>query len=287
MNHCVHFTASSVELLKILSGFNFFSDFYPFMQTQLIDTHCHLYGKAFSADRSDVMKRAMDAGVQRFYLPAIDQETFDELLQLEAAYPGKCFAMAGLHPVSVGASYQEELKFVETWLSKRSFVAVGEIGLDYHWDKTFIKEQQEAFHRQIEWALQYEIPIVIHSRESMDDCIRMVREHQQGQLRGIFHCFTGTAAQAQEIIDNGFYLGIGGVLTYKNSGLAAALENIPLENMVLETDAPYLTPVPFRGKRNESSYITYVAEALAGVKKVSVAEVGRITTANAQKIFGT
>ena len=256
------------------------------MRIQLVDTHCHLYGKAFDSDRNEMMKRAIDAGVERFYLPAIDSETFSDVLQLETEYPGKCFAMAGLHPVSVGASFRDELKLVEDWLAKRAFVAVGEIGLDYYWDKTFIKEQQEAFHQQIEWALHYKIPIVIHSRDSMDECIRIVQEHQQGNLRGIFHCFTGNPDQARAIIDTGFYLGIGGVLTYKNSGLPAALENIPLEHMVLETDAPYLTPVPFRGKRNESSYLTYVADALASIKKVSAEEVGRITSVNAQKIFG-
>jgi TatD DNase family protein len=256
------------------------------MKIQLIDTHTHLYVKNFRSDITQVMERAEAEGITAFYLPAIDSEEIPALLELEAKYPGKCIAMMGLHPCSVKDNYREELDIVSGWLAKRSFAAVGEIGLDYHWDKTHVQQQQQAFHEQIEWALQYRLPIVIHSRESMDDCIRIVREHQHGDLRGIFHCFTGDLASARKIIDTGFYLGIGGVLTYKNSGLAEVLKDISLDHMVLETDSPYLTPVPFRGKRNESSYLKYVAEKLAEVKGVSKEEVARITTANAQKIFG-
>ena len=258
----------------------------PVMKIQLIDTHCHLYVSTFRNDISQVMERAEKEGVDAFYLPAIDSEEIPAMLELEAKYPGKCLAMMGLHPCSVKEDYRVELAIVYDWLAKRSFAAVGEIGLDYHWDKTHVAEQQQAFHQQIEWALQYKLPIVIHSRESMDDCIRIVQEHQKGELRGIFHCFTGKLESARKIIDTGFYLGIGGVLTYKNSGLAEVLANISLDHMVLETDSPYLSPVPFRGKRNESSYIKYVAEKLAEVKGVPVEEVARITTANAQKIFG-
>lgn len=256
------------------------------METQLIDTHSHLYVKTFRGDIAQVMERAEQEGIFRVYLPAIDSEEIPAMLELETKYPGKCIAMMGLHPCSVKENYRDELAIVSGWLAKRSFAAVGEIGLDYHWDKTHVKEQHEAFHQQIEWALQYRLPIVIHSRESMEDCIGIVKEHQKGELSGIFHCFTGSLAAAQEIIETGFYLGIGGVLTYKNSGLAEVLKEVPLEHMVLETDAPYLTPVPFRGKRNESSYIKYIAEKLAEVKGVSREEVARITTANAQKIFG-
>ena len=256
------------------------------MSIQLIDTHCHLYLEELRPDLPGIMQRAENEGITRFYLPGIDSSEISNMLRLEQDYPGKCFAMMGLHPCSVKDNYEQELTIVADWLAKRSFKGVGEIGLDYYWDKTFVTQQADAFHRQIEWALQYKLPIVIHSRESMDDSIRIVKEHQKGSLRGIFHCFTGSYEQAKEIVDTGFYLGIGGVLTYKNSGLAEALKNIPLENLVLETDAPYLSPVPFRGKRNESSYLKYVVEKLADVKGVTKEEVAKITTQNAQKIFG-
>ena len=261
-------------------------NFVPVMKMQLIDTHCHLYVKTFRSDIAQVIERAEDEGIFRFYLPAIDSEEIPAMLELESKYPGKCKAMMGLHPCSVKDNYREELAIVADWLGKRAFAAVGEIGLDYYWDKTHVDQQKQAFHEQIGWALQYKLPIVIHSRESMDDCISIVQEHQRGDLGGIFHCFTGDLASARKIIDTGFYLGIGGVLTYKNSGLAEVLNDISLEHIILETDAPYLTPVPFRGKRNESSYIKYVAEKLAEVKGVSKEEVAEITTANALKIFG-
>ena len=253
---------------------------------QLIDTHCHLYSKEFGKDSAEVIHRAENEGVKRFYLPAIDRNCQEALLALEARYPGVCIGMTGLHPCHVKADYLDELHFVEDELSRRSWVAVGEIGLDFYWDRTFEAEQYMAFHRQIEWALHYDIPIVIHSRESMKESIGVVREHQQGRLRGIFHCFSGDAAAAREIVDLGFYLGIGGVLTYKNSGLPDAIRDVPLESLVLETDAPYLSPVPFRGKRNESSYLKYIVARLAEVKGVSVETVAEATTRNAQKIFG-
>jgi TatD DNase family protein len=256
------------------------------MSLQLIDTHCHLYLEELIPDLPGIMQRAENEGISRFYLPAIDSKEINNMLHLEKDYPGKCFAMMGLHPCSVKADYEQELTIVADWLAKRSFAAVGEIGLDYYWDKSFVAQQADAFHRQIEWALHYKLPIVIHSRESMDDSIRIVKEHQEGQLRGIFHCFTGSYEQAKEIVDTGFYLGIGGVLTYKNAGLAEVLKNISLEHIVLETDAPYLSPVPFRGKRNESSYLKYVVEKLADIKGVTKEEVAKITTQNAQKIFG-
>ncbi|MBO9565559.1 MAG: TatD family hydrolase [Niastella sp.] len=253
---------------------------------QIVDTHTHLYSNSFLSDIEAVIGRAEAEGVNRFYLPAIDSESHPAMLDLEARFPGKCIAMMGLHPVSVKEDYQEELNLVAEWLGKRKFAAVGEIGLDYYWDRSFDQQQVAAFHRQIEWALQYKLPIVIHSRESMDECIRIVQEHQKGALGGIFHCFTGTEQQARQIIDAGFYLGIGGVLTYKKTTLPEVLKNIPLEHLVLETDAPYLPPVPFRGKRNESSYLKYVLEKLAEVKEMPKEEVAKITTANAQKIFG-
>jgi TatD DNase family protein len=253
----------------------------------LIDTHCHLYSKEFARDLEEVFQRAEKEGVERFYLPAIDSHCQDALLALEARHPGKCFGMTGLHPCHVKEDHAAELEFVEMELARRSWVALGEIGLDFYWDRTFEAAQYAAFHEQIEWALHYDIPIVIHSRESMKESIGVVREHQRGKLRGIFHCFSGDAQAAREIVDLGFYLGIGGVLTYKNSGLPDAIRDIALEHLVLETDAPYLAPVPFRGKRNESSYLRYVIAKLAEVKGLPVEEVAAATTQNAQKIFGS
>jgi TatD DNase family protein len=254
---------------------------------QLIDTHCHLYSKEFDRDLEEVFQRAEIEGVGRFYLPAIDRHCQEALLALEARLPGKCFGMTGLHPCHVKEDHAVELQFVAAELARRSWVALGEIGLDFYWDRTFEAAQYAAFHQQIELALQYDVPIVIHSRESMKESIAVVREHQRGKLRGIFHCFSGDAVAAREIVELGFYLGIGGVLTYKNSGLPDAIRDVPLGSLVLETDAPYLAPVPFRGKRNESSYLRYIVAKLAEVKGVSVAEVAAATTENAQKIFGS
>ena len=257
------------------------------MNLQLIDTHCHLYGQDFTKDIKAVIERAENEGVRRFYLPAIDSEVIDAMLQLELDFPGKCFAMMGLHPCSVKEDYKQELALVDEWLSKRSFKAVGEIGLDYYWDLTFREQQIEAFGTQIEWALQYSLPIVIHSRESTQDCIDIVRSKQNGELKGIFHCFSGTLEEARQVAELGLYLGIGGSFTYKKSTLPEILKEIELEHIVLETDAPYLAPVPNRGKRNESSYIPIIAQKLADVKEVPVTEIAAITTQNAEKIFNT
>ncbi|MDP4128760.1 MAG: TatD family hydrolase [Bacteroidota bacterium] len=252
---------------------------------ELIDSHCHLYLRDFADDISEVMERAVRAGVSRFYLPSIDRENESLLFDLERRYPGVCFAMQGLHPCSVKEDFREELKRVETSLAARSFAAVGEIGLDFYWDRSFEAQQYQAFHRQIEWALHYALPIVIHSRQSIAQSIAVVKEHQKGKLAGIFHCFNEDEKSAQEIIALGFYLGIGGTVTYKNSRLPEVLKNIPLENIVLETDAPYLPPVPFRGKRNESSYISYVASKIAEIKDLPPETVASVTSANALKIF--
>lgn len=254
---------------------------------QLVDTHCHLYLKEFSDDIDQVITRAENEGVQKFYLPAIDSTETANLLALESRFPGKCIPMMGLHPCYVKENYKEELSHVEEWLSKRSFAAIGEIGLDYYWDRNFDEQQKDAFRTQIQWASHYKLPIVIHSRESTEACVQMVKEEQNGSLKGIFHCFSGSYESAREIIDLGFYLGIGGVITYKKSGLPEIVEQLPMEAIVLETDAPYLSPVPHRGKRNESSYIRFVAAKLAEIKAISIEEVARITTANAQKIFGS
>lgn len=253
----------------------------------MIDTHCHLYLQEFSNDVGIMINRAINEGVKKFYLPSIDSEVISDMLILEANFPGICFSMMGLHPCSVKENFLEELQIVGDWLKKRKFAAIGEIGLDFYWDRSFEQQQYTAFHRQIEWALQFGLPIVIHSRNSIDHCIDIVKQHQQGSLRGVFHCFSGGFKSAMEIIDAGFYLGIGGVVTYKNSGLAEVVEDISLKHIVLETDSPYLSPVPFRGKRNESSYLKYIVEKLAQIKGVSKEEVAAITTANAEKLFGS
>ena len=252
---------------------------------KIIDTHCHLYSTELIHDIDAVIERAGAASVEKFYLPAIDSETAAAMLSLEERFPGKCFAMMGLHPCSVKQNYKEELKLIEDHLSKRKFAAIGETGLDFYWDKTFVKEQYEALRMQADWALQYDVPIVLHTREAMQETIEVIKEYRQTKLRGIFHCFGGSYENAMDIIDCGFLLGIGGVLTYKKSGLDEVLAKIDLKYMVLETDAPYLTPVPFRGKKNESSYLKYIVERLAEVKGTSVEEVATITSANAENVF--
>ena len=253
----------------------------------MIDTHCHLYADAFNEDRPAMMERAFAAGIDRFYLPAIDSSILPEMLQMETDYPGRCFAMMGLHPCSVKENYEEEMQIAAGWLAKRKFAAIGETGLDFYWDKTFIQQQYDAFKRQVQWAKQYNIPVVIHSRESTRECIDVIKEMHGPGLTGIFHCFGGSMEEAQEITGLGFYLGIGGVITYKNSGLAAVIEKIPIDHLVLETDAPYLTPAPFRGKRNESAYLTYIAQKIADVKNIPVETVTAATTRNAENLFGT
>lgn len=233
-----------------------------------------------------MLEKAEKEGVSKILMPAIDSSTHTVMLELEEERPLTCISMIGLHPCSVKENYLFELKIVRDYLEKRSFKAVGEIGLDFYWDKTFTEQQYAAFNQQIEWALHFDLPIVIHSRNSTDECIEVVSKHQKGKLRGVFHCFSGDIVQAKRVIDLGFYLGIGGVVTFKNSGLDKVMEEIPLEHVVLETDAPYLAPVPFRGKRNEPAYLKYVAEKLAGIKNVEIDEVAKITTDNAEKLFG-
>jgi TatD DNase family protein len=252
-----------------------------------IDTHCHLYLPEFSSDIESIFSRAKATGVEKFYLPAIDSSVTEALLAMEKNYPGQCFAMAGLHPCSVNENYQAELDHVNQLLTKRTFVAIGEIGLDFYWSTQFVNEQYQAFAKQMEWALEKNIPIVIHTRNAMQQTIDFVKPFAAKGLTGIFHCFGGSYEDAKQILNMGFYLGIGGVLTYKKSGLDEVLKKIDLNYIVLETDAPYLTPVPFRGKRNESSYIKIIAEKLASVKNVTVEDIAAITTRNAEKIFNT
>lgn len=252
---------------------------------KLVDTHTHLYLDRFENDIDQVLQRAKENGVEEYYLPNIDKASIPSMLALEAAYPGRCFAMMGLHPCSVKEDYKEELAVIKAYLDKRTFCAVGEIGIDLYWDKTFIKEQQDAFLVQIEWAKNLNLPIVIHSRESTDLIIEMLQEVRDEKLRGIFHCFGGDVQQAEAIIDLGFFLGIGGVLTFKKAGLDKTMEAISLDFVVLETDSPYLSPTPYRGKRNESAYIRLIAEKLAHIKNITLEDVANITTLNAKKVF--
>ncbi|MBL7775730.1 MAG: TatD family hydrolase [Saprospiraceae bacterium] len=253
---------------------------------QLIDTHAHLYSPKFDADRPDMVRRAVSAGVGRMYLPNIDSESIEAMLALEAAFPENCFAMMGLHPSHVQPeSYERELAIVEDWLGRRHWAGVGETGIDLYWDKSTLDIQKIAFARQIEWAKDLDLPVIIHSRESNEECLELVEAGQDGRLRGIFHCFSGSLEQARRMIDLGFWLGIGGTLTYAKSELPDILRHIPLQHLVLETDAPYLPPVPYRGKRNESAYLTQVAEKLAEVKDLPLEEIARATSANAEQIF--
>lgn len=251
----------------------------------LLDTHSHIYLEEFDNDRGIMIQRAEKDGVIKIIMPAIDSSTHKRMLETFSGFPEICLVMMGLHPCSVKENYQEELALVEDFLNKREFQAIGETGLDYYWDLTFKKEQVESFQRQIELSLQYGIPLVIHSRNSIVDCIKMIAQNQNGKLKGVFHCFSGTLEQAQQIIDLGFYLGIGGVVTYKNSGLDKVIQYINLDYLVLETDAPYLSPVPFRGKRNECSYLKYVLQKLADIKQIPQKEIALVTTSNAIKLF--
>lgn len=251
----------------------------------MVDTHSHLYSEEFNEDIEQVLQKSITSGVSKIYLPAIDSQSHSLMMALADQHPDYCIPMIGLHPCYVDKRYEDELSIVKNWLEKRPFAAIGEIGLDFYHSIEFKTEQEIAFQIQIEWAIEKDLPIVIHSRSSMDDCIKMIALHGKGKARGIFHCFGGDERQARKVIELGFYLGIGGVVTYKNAGLAKIVEQTSLEHLVLETDAPYLSPVPFRGKRNESSYIVHVAEKIAALKGISVEEVDETTTANAKKIF--
>jgi TatD DNase family protein len=252
----------------------------------LIDTHAHLYSSKFDQDRPDMVHRAISAGIKRIYLPNIDAESIEPMLALEALFPENCFAMMGLHPCSVQPdTYEAELALVEKWLDQRSWAGIGETGIDLYWDKTTLEIQQIAFARQCEWAKTLGRPIIIHSRVANREAIEVVRQAQDGRLRGIFHCFSGTLEEAKEMIDLGFMLGIGGTLTYPKSELPAVLREVPLEHIVLETDAPYLPPVPHRGKRNESAFMCHTADALSEAKILPIAEIARTTTANALRMF--
>jgi len=252
---------------------------------KLIDTHTHLYTEEFNADINSVMERAFTEGVEKFYLPAIDRSVNNDLLDLEKKFPGKMFAMAGLHPCSVKENFEEEIQYIAKQLEGRKFAAIGETGLDFYWDTTFKKQQYESLRMHAQWAIEYKRPLVLHTRNAMQETIDVVSEFAGKDLFGIFHCFSGTIQNAKDIIDLGFLLGIGGVLTFKNSGLDQVVKEIDLQHLVLETDSPYLSPVPYRGKRNESSYLKYIVQKLADIKGIPVEEVASKTTNNAEKIF--
>lgn len=252
----------------------------------ITDTHTHLYSEAFDEDRDEMMQRALQNGVRRFFVPAIDSTYTERMFQLEKDYPDEVFLMSGLHPTHVKENYKEEIAHVEALLATRKFYAVGEIGVDLYWDKTFLKEQQEAFQYQIQLAKKYKLPIVIHCRDAFDEVFEVLEKEKEDALFGIFHCFTGTKEHAEKALSYNMKLGIGGVVTFKNGKIDKFLHEIPLEHIVLETDAPYLAPTPYRGKRNESSYVMNVLEKVATIYNLSTEEVAKITTENSKAIFG-
>jgi TatD DNase family protein len=252
----------------------------------MIDTHAHIYDIKFAEDRANVIERAAALGIKKILMPNCAEETIEPMLQCEKDFPDICFPMMGLHPCYViDTNVQQELKLVENYLEKRKFCAVGEIGLDYYWDKTFVEDQKKAFHVQIELALHYNLPIVVHSRESTADCIELISPYIAKGLKGVLHCYSGTLQEAKQLIDLDFMLGIGGVLTYKKSGLHEVVQNLPLSHLLLETDAPYLAPTPHRGKRNECAYMIEPAQLLADMHQLPLLEIDAITTENAMRLF--
>ncbi len=252
----------------------------------ITDTHTHLYSKEFDEDRNEMIQRAIDAGVSRFFIPAIDSDFTQAMYDLEKDFPQNIFLMMGLHPTHVKDNYLEELQHVEEELAKRKFVAVGEIGIDLYWDKTHLEEQKAAFRKQIQLAKQYKLPIVIHCREAFDEIFEILEEEKSADLFGIFHCFSGNYEQALQAISYNMKLGIGGVVTFKNGKIDQFLNQIDLKHIVLETDSPYLAPAPFRGKRNESSYLVNVVIKLSEIYNLSQEEIARITTENSKTVFG-
>ncbi len=251
----------------------------------MIDSHSHTYSKDFETDFEEMIARAKEAGVTKIFMPAIDSETYEAMMSANRSFPDLCLPMIGLHPCSVKENFEQELELIENRLKENRFYAIGETGLDFYWDKTFTEQQYIALRRQIEWALRYDLPLVLHTRNATPETIDVIKEFSGSGLRGVFHCFGGSLQEAEEIIALNFLLGIGGVVTYKNSGLDKVLPHISLQHIVLETDAPYLAPVPYRGKRNEPAYLPKVAEAIAGIKNIKVVEVIAATTANAEGIF--
>ena len=252
---------------------------------KLIDTHTHLYVEAFDEDREEIIQKAIKIGIERFYLPSIDSSYTSRMLDLESKYPDHIRLMIGLHPTHVKDNYKDELHHVDQCLNKYDFSAVGEIGIDLYWDKSFLKNQQEAFDLQISWAKEKKMPVVIHCRDAFDEVFEVLQGHRCNNLSGIFHCFSGTKEQAEMVIDMKFKLGIGGIVTFKNGKIDKFLDQISIDHIVLETDAPYLAPTPFRGKRNQSEYLVYILKKLTKIYKKSEKEIAAITTKNALSVF--
>lgn len=250
-----------------------------------IDTHAHLYADEFDTDRTEMMQRSEQNSIGKIFMPNIDHTSIDGMLDLEQKYPSICYPMMGLHPCYVKKDFEKELYLVENWLNKRKFSAVGEMGTDLYWDKTFWEQQVEAFTIQVGLAKKHSLPIVVHCRESIDETIALVEKLQDGKLTGVFHCFTGSKEQAEKLINLGFYLGIGGVATFKKGGMENVLPHIPMDKIVLETDTPYLAPTPHRGKRNEPAYIPLIAQRVAELKNSNLADVQTATTQNALTLF--
>lgn len=251
----------------------------------LVDSHAHIYSEKFNADRAEAVERSRQEGVNKIYMPNIDHTSIDAMLEAEEKYKGTCIPMMGLHPTSVDKDFERELYLVEEWLGKRDFAAVGECGIDLYWDKTFLPQQQEALKVQVELAKKYKLPIVLHTRDSFNETYEIIAAAQDGSLKGIFHCFSGTAEEAEKVKELGFLMGIGGVATFKNGGLDKVLPHVQLETLVLETDCPYLAPTPHRGKRNEPVYLPLIAQRVAELMQKPVEEVAEKTTANALTLF--
>ena len=251
----------------------------------MTDSHVHLYDEQFDGDRDAVISRAIDCGVGRMLLPNIDAQTVQQMLEICRQYPGRCFPMLGLHPTSVDADFGQQLEIIEAYLGKKEIVAIGETGVDLYWDKQYIGQQLEAFRIQIGWARKYGLPLSIHCRKSYNEIMSVLKKEQDGSLTGVFHCFPGNVRQAEEVTKLGFMLGIGGVVTYKNAEMATVVQHTAIEHILTETDAPYLPPVPFRGKRNESAYIHNIIQKIAELKSMSIQEVADATQANAERIF--
>jgi len=250
-----------------------------------IDTHTHIYLKQFDEDRAEMIQRAINLGVDKMFMPNIDSTTVSSMLDCAKKFPEHCFSQIGLHPCSVKENYKAELDTLYKYFDQIKSYAVGEIGTDLYWDQSFAKEQDDAFRIQIKWSKGLKLPIVIHSREALDINIKTISEMQDGSLTGVFHCFNGDINQAKQIQDLGFYIGLGGVITYKNSGMAEVVSTIDLNRVILETDAPYLSPVPFRGKRNEPAYVVNIAEKISNLKQIELSQVAKITTENALKLY--
>ncbi len=253
--------------------------------SKIIETHAHLYSEEFKADIHQLMEQAQLAGVAQFVMPNIDETSIDAMLELEEKYNGICFSSMGLHPCYVKKDFEKQLYLVEDWLNKRKFVSVGEIGIDLHWDKTTLAWQEEALKIQLKLAVKHDLPVILHTRSAFKETYDLIQSLAIPHLKGVFHCFSGTVEEAQDIISLGFQLGIGGVVTFKNSGLDKVVAELPIESLVLETDCPYLAPIPHRGKRNEPSFLTIVAHKVAELKKIPVEEVIQITTTNAKQLF--